>query len=78
VVFPLAALPGHLVREVAASGRHDDLAAVGFAEDGGDHPGPAKRIGQIRQRFSLRAGERRHEQAEQWGEAEHGAGVRLL
>ena len=78
MIFPLAALPGHLVREVAASGRHDDLAAVGFAEDGGDHPGPAERVGQVRQRLALRAGERRHEQAEQWGEAEHGAGVWLL
>jgi hypothetical protein len=57
-------LPGHLVREIRAARGHDDLATVGFTQDGRHHAGTAKRVGQVWQRLSLRASESCHEEAE--------------
>ena len=61
MVFSLAALPGHLVWEVGAARGYDDLAAVRFTQDSRHHASTAKRVGQVWQWLSLRAGERRKE-----------------
>jgi hypothetical protein len=71
----LSALPDRLVGEVGPAGGYDDLAAVRLAQDGGHHAGSAKRVGEIWQRLTLCAGERRRNETEEWGEAEHGARV---
>ena len=78
MVFLLAALPERLVGEVRAAGGDDHLAAVRFTQHRRHHAGAAMRVRQVGQRVGLRVAERDGADAEQWGEAEHDAGVGLL